>query len=69
MRCATVARVREHEPQTGLGELLDRARALVDTLEAWHDDRARSSRARLKDSVVRPLGNVGGRFRGPDDRR
>jgi CDGSH-type Zn-finger protein/truncated hemoglobin YjbI len=58
MRCATVARVREHEPQTGLGELLDRARTLVDTLEAWRDDRARSSRARLKDSVVRPLGTL-----------
>ena len=53
-----MARVPEHEPQTGLGELLDRARTLVDTLEAWHDDRARSSRGRLKDSVVRPLGTL-----------
>jgi CDGSH-type Zn-finger protein/truncated hemoglobin YjbI len=53
-----VARVPEHEPQTGLGELLDRARALVDTLGAWHDDRARLTCARLKDSVVRPLGLV-----------
>ena len=50
-----VARVREHQPQTGFGELLDRARGLVDTLEALHDDRARLTCARLKDSVVRPL--------------
>jgi CDGSH-type Zn-finger protein/truncated hemoglobin YjbI len=58
MRCATVARVPEDEPQTGLGELLDRARTLVGALEVWHDDRARMTRARVEDSVVRPLGTL-----------
>lgn len=58
MTCAMMARVPEHEPQTGLGELLDRARGLVDTLGAWHDDRARLICARLKDCVVRPLGTL-----------
>jgi CDGSH-type Zn-finger protein len=41
-----------------LGELLERARALVVTLERLEDDRAPLTSARLEDSVVRPLGTV-----------
>ena len=53
-----MARSPELEPGIGLGELLERARALVVTLERLEGDRARLTSARLEDSVVRPLGTV-----------
>lgn len=53
-----MARATESGPGIDVGELAARAGGLMGMLEGSQDDRARVIRARLEDSVVRPLRTV-----------